>query len=212
MEKQIKSRSRVADHGEVFTSEREVNAMLDMVIQETERIDSRFLEPACGNGNFLAAVLKRKLLIVEKRYRRNQIDYENYAILAISSVYGIDILDDNVKECRHRLLCIFVEEYKKLFKTKVKKEIISVAEFILKLNIVSGNALDMKQNNGLPIVLSEWSPFPGSKMKRRDYEYVTLLGSKEEDNIVSNNFEDAFIPRPVKTYQAKHIVRLLEDE
>ena len=96
---QVKSKKRVTDHGEVFTSEREVNAMLELVKQETERIDSRFLEPACGNGNFLAEVLRRKLAIVEKKYKKSQLEYERYAILAVSSIYGVDILEDNAQEC-----------------------------------------------------------------------------------------------------------------
>ena len=103
----MKSKQRVADHGEVFTSDREVNAMLDLVKQETDRIDSRFLEPACGTGNFLTEILTRKLEIVEKRYRRNQLDFERYSIIAISSMYGVDILEDNIAECRERLFDIF---------------------------------------------------------------------------------------------------------
>ena len=103
----MKSKQRVADHGEVFTAEREVNAMLDLVKQETDRIDSRFLEPGCGTGNFLTEILTRKLAIVEKRYRRNQLDFERYSIIAISSMYGVDILEDNIAECRERLFDIF---------------------------------------------------------------------------------------------------------
>src|SRR5512139_4180031 len=103
MEKQVVSKKRVADHGEVYTDKREVNAMLDLVKQETERIESRFLEPACGTGNFLSAILERKLAVVEKRYGKSQLDFERYAVLAISSIYGIDILEDNVRQCRHRL-------------------------------------------------------------------------------------------------------------
>src|SRR5579871_3434898 len=103
----VVSKERVAEHGEVLTGQREVNAMLDLVKQETQRVESRFLEPACGNGNFLAEVLSRKLAIVEKRYRRSQGDYERYAVLAVSSVYGIDILEENVRQCRSRLLGIF---------------------------------------------------------------------------------------------------------
>jgi type I restriction-modification system DNA methylase subunit len=97
---QIKTKKRVADHGEVFTNEREVNAMLDLVKQETERIDSRFLEPACGNGNFLAEVLSRKLNVVSARYSKSQLEWEHYSIIAVSSIYGVDILEDNAKECR----------------------------------------------------------------------------------------------------------------
>ena len=97
---QVKSKQRVVDRGEVFTAEREVNAMLDLVKQETERIDSRFLEPACGDGNFLAEILRRKLDVVERNYKRSQADYEKYAVLALMSMYGVDIMQDNVEECR----------------------------------------------------------------------------------------------------------------
>ena len=88
----IKSKQRVADHGEVLTGLREVNAMLNLVQQEADRIESRFLEPACGNGNFLAEILVRKLRVVEKRYAKSQLEFERYAVLAVSSIYGIDIL------------------------------------------------------------------------------------------------------------------------
>lgn len=101
--KQVKSKKRVADHGEVFTNEREINAMLDLVKHETERIESRFLEPACGNGNFLAEILKRKLEVVESRYGKNPDDYERYSIIAITSIYGVELLEDNTIECRRRM-------------------------------------------------------------------------------------------------------------
>jgi len=113
---QVKSKKRVADHGEVFTNEREVNAMLDLVKHETERIDSRFLEPACGNGNFLAEVLRRKLIVVDSRYSKSQIEWERYSVIAVSSIYGVDILEDNAKECRDRLLGIYTDWYSKKFK------------------------------------------------------------------------------------------------
>ena len=100
---QVRSKKRVTDHGEVFTNDREVNAMLDLVKHETERIDARFLEPACGNGNFLAEVLRRKLNVVEQRYSKSQIEWERYAVIAVSSIYGVDILEDNTQECRERL-------------------------------------------------------------------------------------------------------------
>jgi len=113
---QVKSKKRVADHGEVFTNEREVNAMLDLVKHETERIDSRFLEPACGNGNFLAEVLRRKLIVVDSKYSKSQIEWERYSVIAVSSIYGVDILEDNAKECRDRLLGIYTDWYSKKFK------------------------------------------------------------------------------------------------
>ena len=105
---QIKSKDRVANHGEVFTNIREVNAMLDLVKDETHRIDSRFLEPACGTGNFLIEVLRRKLEVVENRYKKSKIEFERYSILALSSIYGIDILEDNLKECKTRLYELFL--------------------------------------------------------------------------------------------------------
>jgi len=111
MSNQVKSRQRVADHGEVFTAEREVNAMLDLVKQETERIDSRFLEPACGNGNFLAPILERKLAVVEANYRKNPFDYEKYAVIAVTSIYGVELLQDNVEECRRRLFELWDRDY-----------------------------------------------------------------------------------------------------
>jgi SAM-dependent methyltransferase len=110
-EKQVISKQRVTDHGEVFTNQREVKAMLDLVKQETERIESRFLEPACGTGNFLAEVLERKLQVVKMRYGKVQLEYERNAVLAISSIYGIDILEDNIQECRDRLFNIFNQKY-----------------------------------------------------------------------------------------------------
>ena len=115
--KQVKSRERVQKHGEVFTAPREVNAMLDLVKNETERLDSRFLEPACGDGNFLVEILRRKLAVANSNYQKHQsqLQYEKDAILAISSIYGIDILPDNAQECRVRLLEIFKEQYQSLF-------------------------------------------------------------------------------------------------
>lgn len=103
MVKQVKSKERVANHGEVFTAEREVNAMLDLVKEETERIDSRFLEPACGDGNFLVKILERKLTAVKSKYKKFPADFEKYSLLAVTSIYGIDILKDNVKNCQNRL-------------------------------------------------------------------------------------------------------------
>ena len=116
---QIKSKKRVADHAEVFTHEREVNAMLDLVKHETERLDSRFLEPACGTGNFLVEVLNRKLKVLKQKYRKSQYDYERYSVIAISSIYGIDLLQDNIEDCRKRLLGIFAQEYNSVFKKKL---------------------------------------------------------------------------------------------
>lgn len=111
---QIKSRKRIVDHGEVFTSKREVNDMLDLIKHESYRIDSRFLEPACGTGNFLEEILSRKLSVVKDKYIKSQLEYERNTILAVSSIYGIDILEDNVKECQSRLCTLINNEYTKV--------------------------------------------------------------------------------------------------
>lgn len=176
---QTKSRKRVADHGEVFTAEREVNAMLDLVKQETERIDSRFLEPACGNGNFLAAILRRKLAVVKSRYGRNAADYELYAVIAVASIYGVEILEDNAKECRERLYDIWNKEYTKQCGRYANNETRQTARYILEKNILCGDALTLKQENGIPIVFAEWSAVNGGFIKRRDFELSQMLEPKK---------------------------------
>lgn len=203
---QVKSRKRVADHGEVFTSKREVNAMLDLVKQETERIDSRFLEPACGTGNFLAEILNRKLKVVKKRYSKNKSDYEKYAVLAITSIYGVDILEDNVLECRNRMFSIFNDEYTKICKEDANDECREAVRYILSRNILHGDALTMATLEGEPIIFSEWSLVSGSMIKRRDYRYDELLaGSQEQISIFMVGWEydeeiQAFIPAPLREY------------
>ena len=212
MEKQVVSRQRVLDHGEVLTSNREVNAMLDLVKHEAERIDSRFLEPACGSGNFLTAILERKLRVVENRYGKSQLDYERHAILAISSIYGIDILQDNVQQCRHRLFGVFEWNYSRLFNYKAKNKCREAVRFILERNIIWGDALTLKTVGENPeyIVFSEWSPLNGSMLKRRDFTFHGLLeheGMKELP-LFSDLGEDVFIPRPAKDYPPVHFLEI----
>lgn len=211
-DKQVKSKQRVTDHGEVFTNEREVNAMLDLVKQETERIDSRFLEPACGNGNFLAEVLKRKLTVVEKRYGKSQIEWERYAVIAVSSIYGVDILEDNAQECRDRLLGIFIERYSKAFK-QVKNECIRSVRFLLSRNILWGDALDFTNPvTKQPIVFSEWSAVNGSMLKRRDYMFKFLVEKTHQFSMFNDEGQPAAIDEPVKDYPLVHFLKLGEDD
>lgn len=185
MAKQVKSKQRVADHGEVFTAEREVNAMLDLVKQETERIDSRFLEPACGDGNFLAEILRRKLAVVKRKYRKSLLDYEKYAVLAATSIYGVDILPDNVVACRARMFEIWDKEYTAICNKEVNEDCREAVKFIFSRNIVCGNALSLKQvdafgwDTGAPIIFSEWAFVTGSMMQRSDYTFDELLSGDE---------------------------------
>src|SRR5436309_2932159 len=100
----MRSRQRVADHGEVFTPARLVDAMLDLVKDETERIDARFLEPACGSGNFLVEVLQRKLAAVELKFSKSEFESHHYALLSVMCIYGIELLPDNIADCRAHML------------------------------------------------------------------------------------------------------------
>lgn len=213
---QVISKKRVADHGEVYTAEREVKAMLDLVKSETERIESRFLEPACGTGNFLVEVLKRKLSVVESRYVKNQLEYERYAIIALSSIYGIDILQDNVQTCRDRLLGIFTHFYLNNYKSELKSDFFNSAEFILGKNILWGDALTLMTvgDNPQPIVFCEWSAVNGSMVKRRDFEFAHLIQCApfEGDSLFSDLGEDVFIPTPVKEFELTNFLRLADAE
>jgi len=173
---QVKTKKRVADHGEVFTHEREVNAMLDLVKNETERMDSRFLEPACGSGNFLVEVLNRKLKILGQKYKGSQYDYELYSVIVISSIYGIDLLQDNVEECKKRLFEIFLKEYQSIFKKNTNEKFLEVLKIILEKNIVCGDALTMKDTKGEPIVFSEWSmPYNDARLKQKEYSFKDIF-------------------------------------
>lgn len=212
MEEQFKSKRRVTDHGEVLTGKREVNAMLDLVKQETERIESRFLEPACGTGNFLAEILERKLRVVKKRYGKSQLDYERYAILAVSSIYGIDILEDNVQQCRLRLYGFFEGSYSRIFKNNTKIKCCEAVRFILERNIIWGDALTLKtvSEKQRYIVFSEWSPVNGSMIKRRDFTFHGLLDHEgmKELPLFSDLGEDAFIPTPEKEFPPVHFMEI----
>lgn len=213
---QIVSRKRVADHGEVFTAEREVKAMCDLVKSETERIESRFLEPACGQGAFLVEILRRKLAITTSRYRKSQNEWERYATLAVSSLYGIDILADNVALCRQNLYDIFHTEYTALFPKTIKEECCGAVRYILSLNILWGDALtlELPDDSKRPIVFAEWSDTGSGIFKRRDYTMAHLLQCTPMDglNLFSDLGDQAFIPTPVADYPRTHFLKLGADE
>lgn len=209
MSDQVKSKKRVTDHGEVFTSEREVNAMLDIVKQETERIDSRFLEPACGTGNFLVEILNRKLKIVLDRYKKSQLEFERNAIITISSIYGVDILQDNAIECRQRLFEIFDNIYTKLYKTDCKENFRRSVKFLLNRNILWGDTLDFTNpETKEPIVFSEWSAMNGSMIKRRDYVFKFLV--EQTPQFSNDEGNPGTINEPVKVYPITHFLKIAE--
>jgi hypothetical protein len=206
---QVKTKKRVTDHGEVFTSDREVTAMLDLVKQETERIDSRFLEPACGNGNFLAEVLKRKLVVVENRYRTSQLEWERNSLIAISSIYGVDILEDNTLECQERLFAIFSNIYIDSFGSNAKIEFLKSIKFILNRNILWGDALDFTNPvTKKPIVFSEWSMVNENMLKRRDYVFKFLVEKTHQFSMFNDEGNAAAIDEPVKDFPLVHFLKL----
>ena len=178
---QIKSKERVAQRGEVFTAEREVNAMLDLVANECLRPDSRFLEPACGDGNFLSAILRRKLAELRRKYKKSARDYEKLSIVAIGSLYGVDIMNDNVEACRQRLFELWNAEYTDHCVSEASDEAREAARFIITRNIINGNALtlmcvdDEGHDTKAPIVFSEWTLINGTQMQRSDYTMADLL-------------------------------------
>jgi hypothetical protein len=169
----IKSKQRVADHGEVFTPAWLVDAMLDLVKGETERIDARFLEPACGSGNFLVRVLQRKLAAVETKFGKSDFEKKHYALLALMCAYGIELLPDNIAECRANMLEILAE----YLKIDQADDCYRAASFVLAQNIVHGDALTMRSRDGAPITFAEWGYIGRGKFQRRDFRLDVLTGS-----------------------------------
>lgn len=169
----IKSKKRVADHGEVFTPPWMVEAMLNLVNGETERIDSRFLEPACGSGNFLVPILKRKLAAVELKFgKTGDFEKQHYAILALMCTYGIELLADNIAECRANMLEVLAD----YLDTKVRGYWYQTASFVISQNIVHGDALTMRTHHGVPITFVEWGYLGKGKFQRRDFRLDVLTG------------------------------------
>jgi len=211
---QVVSKQRVAAHGEVLTGHREVDAMIDLVQQEADRIESRFLEPACGNGNFLVQIFHRKLSIVGQRYSKSLLEYERNAVLAASSLYGIDILEDNVVHCRARLLDAFESHYSRLFNGQTRPECVRAVSFIFCRNIIWGDALTLRTVGEKPahIIFSEWSPLNGSLLKRRDFTFHGLLAheSIRELPLFSDLGSDVFIPESEEDYAPVHFLELAD--
>lgn len=208
---QTRSRDRVRDHAEVFTAEREVSAMLDLVKNEVERIDSRILEPACGHGNFLIAILMRKLAIVAKKYRPQQTDWEHYTIQVAASLYGIDILPDNVRQCRARLYDEIVREYSQFYPDKINLDFISSINYIIEKNIICGDALTLETfDRNQPITFSEWSSVGEGFIKRRDFKYKELVSKSEGGSLplFAENAEEILFPKAELEYPPVHYLRL----
>lgn len=194
----IRSKQRVADHGEVFTPDWMVEAMLDLVKGETERIDSRFLEPACGSGNFLVRVLKRKLAAVEMKYGQSGFEKRHFALLGLMCTYGIELLADNIAECRANLLAIF-DAYLGL---DDQDDLHRAAVHVLSLNLVHADALTMRMHGDVAITFAEWGYLGKGRFQRRDFRYDSLTQSSfwsAEGSLFAHLGKDELFT-PAKTY------------
>lgn len=202
----VKSRQRVADHGEVFTPPWLVEAMLDLVKDESERIDSRFLEPACGSGNFLVAILKRKLAAVELKYGKSAFERQHYALLGLMCMYGVELLADNMTECRANLLEIFAD----YLKLEPADHLYRAASHVLQQNLVLGDALTMKAAHGVPITFPEWGYLGRGRYQRRDFRMDVLTGAaafSAEDSLFADVAKEQLF-QPVKSYPAMTVHEL----
>ena len=205
----IKSKKRVADHGEVFTPRWLVEKMLDLVKGETERIDARFLEPACGSGNFLVPVLQRKLAAVEAKFGKSDFERRHYALLALMCCYGIELLADNIVECRANMLEVFAD-YLNLDEAD---ELYRAAFFVLSLNLVHGDAMTMRDVNGAPINIVEWGYLGKGKFQRRDFRLDVLTGmarfSAEDSLFAHLGKHEIFMP--ISAYPPMAVRDLADD-
>ena len=194
----VKSKQRVADHGEVFTPAWMVEAMLDLVKGETERIDSRFLESACGDGNFLTQILRHKLAAVELKYSKTDFERQHYALLALMCIYGIELLPDNIAECRANLLEIFAE----YLNLAPADDLYRAAFLVLSQNLVHGDALTMRTHNALPITFAEWGYLGKGRFQRRDFRYDNLTQSSafSAEGSLFAHLGKHEIFKPAKTY------------
>jgi len=201
-EQLVKSRQRVADHGEVFTPAWLVTDMLDLVKSESERIDSRFLEPACGSGNFLIPVLERKLATVQARYRSSDFERRHYALFALMCVYGIELLADNAAECRSRL----VDTLTKFVQADAVWT--EAARTVVALNVVEGDALTMTSAVGTHITFPEWGYLGRGKYQRRDFRFDDLTQRASADIGLFAYLEEHEVFVPVKSFEPMTVQEL----
>lgn len=201
----IKSKTRVADHGEVFTPDRIVEDMLDLVRDETERVDSRFLEPACGSGNFLVKVLRRKLDAVDAKFGKSEFEKRHYALLGLMCVYGIELLPDNVAECRENMLGVFSSE-----PGLGDDDLVRAASSVLSQNIVHGDAMTITTADKTPIVFAEWGYLGKGRFQRRDFRFDALTHSaafsREDDLFANLGRHELFVP--VRTYAPMSVAEI----
>jgi hypothetical protein len=202
----IRSKRRVADHGEVFTPQWLVENMLELVKGETERIDSRFLETACGSGNFVVPVLQRKLAAVEAKFGKFEFERRHYALLAVMCTYGIELLEDNIAECRANMLEVFAG----YLNLNEADELYLAAMYVLSQNLVHGDALTMRMPDGKPIAFAEWGYLGKGKFQRRDFllSGLTQMSSFSQEGSLFAHLGKHEIFTPLKTYPPTNVREL----
>ncbi|MGP5697977.1 N-6 DNA methylase [Glutamicibacter arilaitensis] len=202
----VKSKQRVADHGEVFTPAWMVEDMLDLVKHESERIDSRVLEPACGSGNFLIPVLARKLAKVALRHGKNEFEKRHYALFALMCTYGVELLADNAKECRGNLS----EVFNTFLGIGIDDQWSRAACAVLAVNIVQGDALTMTVPNGQPITFPEWGYLGKGNFQRRDFHYDALTQRASYEGTLFGELDDEHLFVPARTYPTMTVRQIAE--
>lgn len=205
-EQLVKSRQRVADHGEVFTPAWMVEDMLDLIEGESARIDSRVLEPACGSGNFLVAVLARKLATVQLRHGRSDFEKRHYALFALMCTYGIELLADNAQECRDNL----AEVFNGFLDIGIYDDWARAGRAVLAANIAHGDALTMTVPSGRPITFPEWSYLGKGKYQRRDFRYGDLTQRASYEGTLFGELDDDDLFVPAQTYPTMTVRQIAE--
>ena len=186
---QIKSKKRVADHGEVLTNEREVKAMVDLVWKEfpkkfpkEKKLTTTYFEPSCGTGNFLVEILERKLKVLPT-FKRKQDEHDCYLILLVGSIYGIELLEDNTNECRERLFAIVKDYYHKYYakvnpRSKYYKNLMKAIEIVIIQNIQCGNTLEDTHK----IVFTFWKYERKNQISRVKQSLASIISSQKKKN------------------------------
>ncbi len=202
----FKTRQRIVDHGEVFTPAWLVDAMLDLIKAETERIDSRFLEPACGSGNFLVRILQRKLVAVELKFGKSDFEKRHYSLLALMCTYGIELLADNLAECRAKLLEVLAD----YLNLNEASDVYRAGFYVLSQNLVQGDALTMRNSSGQPITFAEWGYLGKGKFQRRDFRFdvLTQMSTFVEETSLSVHLGKHEIFVPTRSYPPMSISEL----
>lgn len=212
----IKSKRRVQKHGEVFTPRRIVEMMLNIpeIKAACEDLTATFLEPAAGEGAFLVAILERKLNIVKEKYNLDLNQFENFSLLALSTLYGIELLEDNAQTCVMNMYELYYDYYReqaRFHNGKVKKNVLASAKEIISSNIAQGDFLKRKDGKGNPIVFSEWKPIhlrknsKNIKVQRTEYTLEEIYQNVKKDSGLSVN-------RNGQKFQQLNIFDILEIE